>query len=129
MTDLIELLRKDGQIPEDLEPGPGLTFGLKSVSPNWTTYGGFEYWNREEWVSDREDYVFTPDTCRSGGLHLGNTLYALQSGGHTAQTALLVEYVEEDAGPWDSEDKRKVDQLRIVRPVNVMLAVLRRRRS
>jgi len=112
---IIEVIMESGRhpaLPDGLEPA------IKFVNPDWTTHGGFSWYQpRKKWVTS--DGPFSPKTCAPGGLHVANTIAAAQSGGARLTHCLWVG-VEPDAGPWDSMGKRKARRVYVAGPIDLV---------
>jgi len=101
-------------LPEGLEPA------IKFLNPDWTTYGGFSWWQPgRRWITDHEP--FNPAVCEPGGLHVANTIKAAQSGGHSAAYCLLVG-IEPASSEWE-DGKRKAQRVWVAGPVDLIEAI------
>ena len=118
---IIEVINRAGlleQLPDGLEPA------IKFVKPDWTTYGGFNWWQPgRRWIQSPDDH-FDPVTCTSGGLHVANTVVAAQSGGSHATHCLLVGVKPSECGDWD-DGKRKATNVYIVSPIDLVNVICR----
>ena len=119
---ILEILEADGQL---VDPPKGCELAFKFVNPDWTTYGGFQYLPAGRWTESVG--VFDPVTCRGGGLHVASTIEAAQSGGARAGTCLLVAFRSSEAGEWEG-GKLKVRRLKVLKPVDLVLALRRQGR-
>lgn len=112
---IIQVITESGKhpaLPDGLEPA------IKFVQPDWTTHGGFSWYQPgKKWVTDTTP--FNPETGVAGGLHVANTLVAAQSGGASPSHCLWVG-VEPDAGPWDSMGKRKARRVFVAGPIDLV---------
>ena len=124
MTDyrtILEVIEAAGQmpvLPKGLEPA------IKFVEPNWTTHGGFSWWQPgRRWVESPDGH-FDPATCTDGGLHVANTIAAAQSGGARATHCLVVGVKPSECGPWEN-GKRKSRRVWVAGPVDLIGAVRR----
>jgi len=117
---IIEVLDRAGaydKLPERLEPA------IKFVNPDWTTHGGFSWWQPgRRWIESPDG--FNPKTCAAGGLHVANTIEAAQSGGARASHCLAVGVKPSECGDWEA-GKRKARRVYVVGPVDLVATIRR----
>ncbi len=95
-------------LPKNLKPA------IKAVDEDWTTHGGFSWWQPgRRWINSPDDH-FDPETCTNGGLHVAFTLQAARSGGAPASHLLAVGYEPVDREP--NAGKLKVGRVYVLRP-------------
>jgi len=117
---IIEVLDQAGaydKLPQGLEPA------IKFVNPDWTTRGGFSWWQPgRRWIKAPDS--FNPETCTAGGLHVANTIEAAQSGGARASHCLTVGVKPSECGDWE-DGKRKARRVYVVGPVDLVATIRR----
>ena len=119
---IIDILADNGafdDLPDGLDPA------VKFVNPDWTTYGGFSWWQPgKRWIQSPDNH-FDPETCTDGGLHVANNVRAAQSGGARVSHCLVVGVKPSESGVWDEGGKRKARRVYVLGPVD-LVGVLRR---